>query len=629
MTGVLRVKYLFLLSCSIAVSSPACAQDAALDDAERSDRDITVLASGFAEPRDETGAAISVIDRKRLDQLQSTTINDALRTLPGVSVALRGPVGTQTSVFIRGANSSQTLVLIDGVRVNDQSSPNAQYDFGPLLSGNAARIEVLRGPNSIVWGSQAIGGVVNIEMERSEGPFHVDSALEYGYADTLSGHANLSGTAGILETSFGGSYYRTDGISALTGAPGAELDGSRIYALNGRLKINIAPSFSLDLRGYFNDSRVSYDSPFSGGADSLAVANNDQFVAYVGANLDLADGRFRSRVAYTRTDIDRLGTDPVVFSFNNYVAQGTTDRFEYRGTFDLADFVTIVAGAEYEKIRSSVSFEGFAPDLAEDSVTSGYAQITLRPLTGLSVTGGVRHDSYNDYGDHTTLGGNLAYTPNGGQTVLRATYGEGFRAPTLTEGQPPYGNPALKPETARNLDAGIEQALLDGRVRLGATYFRRRTTDQIVYSFTTGQSENIERVDTDGLELTLEAVPSRTLHIEANYTLTDAINRSGGDAGNRLALRPKHSGTVSADWESPIGLKLGGTLTIAGDSFDDAANVVRIDGYAVFDLRASYALTEKIELYGRVENLFDENYTVVSGYGTFGRSAYAGVRARF
>ncbi len=623
------MKYLFLLGCSIAVSSPALARDAALDDVESSEKDITVLASGFAEPRDETGAAISVIDRERLDQLQSTTINDALRTLPGVSVALRGPVGTQTSVFIRGANSSQTLVLIDGVRVNDQSSPNAQYDFGPLLAGNAVRIEVLRGPNSIVWGSQAIGGVVNIEMERSKGPFQVDSGIEYGYADTLSGHANLSGTTGILETSFGGSYYRSDGISALTGAPGAELDGSRIYAMNGRLKINIAPSFSLDFRGYYNDSRVSYDSPFSGGANSLAVANNDQFVAYVGANLDLADGRFRSRVAYTRTDINRLGIDPVVFSFNNYVAEGTIDRFEYRGTYDIADFVTIAAGAEYEEIQSSVSFEGFAPDLAEDSVTSGYAQLTLRPIIGLSVTGGVRHDSYSDYGDHTTLGGNLAYTPNGGQTVLRATYGEGFRAPTLTEGQPPFGNPALKPETALNLDAGIEQALLDGRVRLGATYFRRRTTDQIVYSFATGQSENIERVDTDGLEFTLKAVPTRTLHIEANYTLTDAINRSGGNAGNRLALRPKQSSTVSADWESPFGLKLGGTLTVTGDSFDDAANAVRIEGYVVFDLRASYALTEKIELYGRVENLFDENYSVVSGYGTFGRSAYAGVRARF
>lgn len=627
------MKYLFLLGCSFALSAPVLAQETVEDEGVIAspvrDNTITVLASGFAEPRLETGAAISVIDKVRLDQLQITTVGDALRTLPGVSVATRGPVGTQTSVFVRGGNSSQTLVLIDGVRVNDPSSPNAAFDFGPLLAGNATRIEVLRGPNSIIWGSQAIGGVVSVETVGSDGPLQIDSAIEYGADDTFSGRANLSGTAGIFELSSGGSYYRTDGISALIGAPDAEADGSRIFALNGRLKINIAPNFSLDFRGYYNDSRVSYDSPFSGGADSLAVADNDQLVIYAGANFDLADGRFRSRLAYTRTEIDRLGSDPVVFSFNNYVASGTIDRFEYRGAYDLANFATITAGAEYEKILSSVSFEGFTPDLAEDSVTSGYTQLTLRPLTGLSVTGGVRHDSYSDYGDHTTLGGNLAYTPNEGQTVLRATYGEGFRAPTLTEGQPPYGNPALKPETARNLDVGIEQALLDERVRLGATWFRRRTSDQIVYSFLTFQSENVERVDTDGLELTLQADPTRTLHIEANYTLTDAINRSGGNAGRRLQLRPQHSGTVTADWESPIGVKLGGTLTLAGDSFNDAANSVRIEGYTVLDLRASYALSEKIELYGRVENLFDESYTVVTGYGTFGRSAFVGARARF
>lgn len=623
------MKYLFLLGCSVVVASPAFAQNATRDDAEGSDAEITVLANGFAEPRAQTGAAISVIDKVRLDQLQITTVNDALRKLPGVSVATRGPVGTQTSVFIRGGNSSQTLVLIDGVRVNDPSSPNAAFDFGPLLAGNAARIELLRGPNSIVWGSQAIGGVVSVETTRSEGPLQVTGSAEYGSDETVSGYANLSGAVGIFELSAGGSYYDTDGISALIGAPNAERDASRIFALNGRVKVNLAPNFSLDFRGYYNDSEVNYDSPFSGGANSLAVANNDQLVLYAGANLDLADGRFRSRMAYTRTDINRLGTDPVVFSFNNYVASGTIDRFEYRGAYDLANFATIAAGAEHEELRSSVSFEGSAPDLAEDSVTSGYAQLTLRPVTGLSVTGGVRLDSYDDYGDHTTLGGNLAYTPNGGQTVLRATYGEGFRAPTLTEGQPPYGNPALKPETARNLDLGIEQALLGDRVRLGATYFRRRTTDQIVYSFVTFQSENIERVDTEGFELTLAADPTGSLRIEANYTLTDAINRSGVNLGRRLQLRPQHSSTVTADWQSPFGLKLGGTLTLTGDSFNDAANTVRLEGYTVFGLRASYVLTEKLELYGRVENLFDKSYTVVTGYGTFGRSVFAGIRARF
>lgn len=615
------MKYLLFLTSSLVLAAPAWADEAPTPD------EIVVLASGFEEPRVETGQAISVVEGDRLDQLQSVTVMDALRTLPGVSVARRGTVGGQSSLFIRGANSSQTLVLIDGVRVNDPSSPNAAFDFGPLLAGNAHRVELLRGPNSIVWGSQAIGGVVNVEMRRPDGPLGIDANLEYGAHDTLAGGANISGTAGIVEASFGGSFFRTDGISTLVG--GAELDPSRLYALNGRLKLNLTDTFNLDFRGYFNDSRVAYDSAFSGGANSLPVAYSRQFVAYAGANLDLADGRFRNRVAYTRTDIARRGEDPVVFSFNNYVVSGTIDRVEYRAAYDLAEFLTLTAGAEYEKIHSTTSFEGAAPDIADDSVTSGYAQATLRPIEGLTLTGGVRYDSYTDYGGHWAFGGNLAYTPNNGATVFRATYSEGFRAPTLTEGQPPFGNPGLKPETARNLDLGIEQQLFDDRLRLSATYFRRRSDNLITFSFVTFQSENIAKVDTDGVELTLSADPISTLHVEGSYTLTNAFNRFGANFGKRLERRPQHSGSLTVDWETPLKLKLGGTITVTGDSFDDAANLVPLEGYTLFDLRASYPLSRRVELYGRIENLFDARYTVVSGYGTYGRSAYGGVRVRF
>lgn len=623
------MKYLFFLTTSLVLATPALADEAA-SDAATNPNDIVVLASGFEQPREETGQAISVIGRDRLDQLQSATVSDALRTLPGIAVAKRGAFGGLTSVFIRGGNSSQTLVLIDGVRVNDVSTPNAQFDFGSLLAGSVDRVEVLRGPNSIIWGNQAIGGVVNVQTYKPKGPLGIDAGLEYGYADTVSGRANISGTAGILEASFGGAYYRTDGITAIT--PGTERDGSRIYTLNGKLKVNLTSNFNLDFRGYFNDARVEYDNGFAfttTPGNALPVAFNKQFVFYAGANLDLADGKFHNRIAYTRTDVDRIGTDPEAFSYNNFKAQGTIDRFEYRGSYDLADIATITAGAEHEKTYSYVQYETDPSTTQETSVTSGYAQLSLRPITGLTVTGGVRHDSYTDYGSHTSLGGNLAYTPNEGQTVLRAAYGEGFRAPTLSEAQPPFGNINLKPETGRNLDVGIEQKLLGDRISATATYFRRRTTNQIVYNPSSFQSENIERVNTDGLELSLIADVTDTLHVEGNYTLTNSYNRSGANFGKRLQLRPQHAGTVTADWTSPIGLKVGGTLTVAGDSFNDAANLVRIKGYTLFDLRAAYPITKTVEIYGRIENLFDTKYTIVTNYNTYGRSAYAGVRVRF
>jgi vitamin B12 transporter len=609
-------------SVTVLALLPACAF------AQGANEDIVVTASGFEQPRSETGQAISVIDEERLNELQAVSITDALRTLPGVTVAARGPVGSQSSVFLRGGNSSQTLVLVDGVRINDPSSPNAAFDFGALLTGNIGRVEVLRGPNSIIWGSQAIGGVINVQSLAPTEVLVARVGAEYGYADSVKANANLSGTSGMFEGSVGGAFYRTDGISALAG--GTEKDGYENYAANGRLKVNLATNFALDFRGYYNRGTIEYDSPFGGGANALPVSKNRQFTGYVGAQFDFADGRFRNRVAYARTDISRVGSDPVVFSFNNFDVEGTIDRFEYHGSFDVADAATIVFGAEHERTFASTSFEGAPADVARNKVSSGFGQLILRPLAGLTLTGGVRYDDYSDYGGQTTLGGNAAYTPNGGATVLRATYAEGFRAPTLSEGQPPFGNPGLRPETARNFDLGVEHRFLDGKAQVFATWFNRRSNDQISFSFVTFQSENIGRVKTEGVELGFALQPTDRLSIQANYTLTDAINRSAGaNFGNRLELRPQHSGSFTLDWQTPWQVKLGGTLLLTGDSFDNAANTVRLDGYALANVRAALPVTEAVELYGRVDNVFDTEYTTVARYNSYGRNAHVGVRARF
>ena len=617
------MKFQLLLSAAaLAAVVPGVAQAA-----EAAPEEIVVLASGFAQRADRTGQAITVVSRDRIETLQAVTIGDALRALPSLSVAQRGPVGTQSSVFVRGGNSSQTLVLIDGVRVNDPSSPNAAFDFGGLLAGNTERIEVLRGPNSIVWGSQAIGGVINIETAKPTGPLALRGSAEYGAYNTANARLNLSGSQGAVGYSLGGTVYRTDGFSVFA-APGAEADGGRQAALNGRVTVALAPGLSLDLRGNWSRVRSSYDSAFSGGANSLAEARNTQWYAYAGLNLEALGGRLRSRVAYTRSDIDRRGTDPVVFSFNTYLATGLTERIEWRSVFDLTPRVQIAAGLEHEAIRASTSFEGARPDRASNRVNGGYLQLSLRPLEGLTLTGGLRHDVYSDYGAHTTLGGNLAYTPNGGRTVLRATYAEGFRAPSLSEGQPPYGNPLLKPETAQNVDIGIEQALLGDALSATVAWYHRRSTNLIVFSATTFRSQNIGRAEANGIEAALVLRPSRTLRVEASYALVDAFDRSFSNANQRLPLRPQHSASISLDWESPIGVKLGTSLFLVGDSFDNAANTVRIDGWRRVDLRASLPLPHGLELFGRVENLTDERYQTVAGYNTPGRSAFVGARFR-
>ena len=596
--------------------------------AQAADDDIVVTASGFEQPRSEAGQAIEIVGRARLDQLQSATIAQVLQTVPGVSVATRGGLGGQTSAFIRGGSSAQTLVLIDGVRINDLTSPNGAFDFGALMTGNIGRVEILRGPNSVIWGSQAIGGVVNIQSIAPVDGFEGRLGAEFGGYDTKRLNANIAGTKGVFEGSVGGAFVKSAGISALAG--GTERDGYANATGNARLKVNISDSFTLDFRSYYNRAKVEYDSEFGVGANGLPVSRNRQFVGYVGAQFDMLDGRFHNRIAYTRTDLRRIGTDPIVFSFNNFNVRGAIDRMEYHTAFDLNDALTLVAGLEYERTFASTSFEGAAPDVARNDVVSGFGQIIVRPVTGLTLTAGVRHDAYSDYGGQTTLGGNLAFTPNEGRTMFRATYAEGFRAPTLTEGQPPYGNLQLKPETARNFDLGVEQQFLEGKAQLFATYFNRRSNNLIAFSPVSFQSENIDKVTAKGLEIGLDLNPSSQLDIRASYTLVDAINRTGGDTfGNRQALRPQNSFSLTADWQTAFGLSLGSSLLVIGDSFDDAANNVRLNGYAIWGLRASMPLSDALEVYARVENMLDAQYTVVSGYNSFGRHATIGVRAKF
>jgi vitamin B12 transporter len=245
-------------------------------------QDIVVTASGFEQPREQVGQAITVITRDVLDRNQTSVISELLRTVPSVAVARNGGVGGVTSTFIRGGDSSQTLVLIDGVRINDPSSPNAAFDFGSLLTGNIGRVEVLRGPNSVIWGSQAIGGVVNVQTLEPTDALAVNARVEYGYRDTAQGVVNISGTSGVFSSSVGGGYFHTDGISAL--AAGTERDGYKNTSANGKLKIAVSDGVNVDLRAYYNRSKVQFDDPFGATPNTFPETKNEQFVGYAGLN---------------------------------------------------------------------------------------------------------------------------------------------------------------------------------------------------------------------------------------------------------------------------------------------------------------------------------------------------------
>lgn len=628
-------KFFLLLSAAV-IAAPAYAQDTPDTDAP----EVVVTASRVAQPASEIGQAVTVIDRAEIERRQTVVVSDLLATTPGVTVTRNGTLGALTGVRIRGAEADQTLVVIDGVRVNDPASTGGGFDFGNLLSSSVERIEVLRGPNSVPWGSQAIGGVVNIITAAPTEGVQARANAEYGYADSMFASAGVSGKSGPVSGSLTGGYLKTDGISSA--ASGTERDGYRQYGATGRLGVEFAPGIGLDLRSYFADSKVEIDDGFDPEtfvvADSLAYGTTQELYGYAGLHANFADGRFNNRVAFTIADINRDNLSQPGGDVS-FIGRGRSERYEYQGDFRPLDEVRVVAGVERENSRFN---DGFT--FADTGITSVYGQLIVKPLDILTITGGVRNDDHEDFGSHTTFGANAALALWTGTTV-RASYGEGFKAPTLYQLFSAYGNRDLDPETARNFDIGIGQAFLGDRVRAGVTYFNRRTRNQIDFRDCSpeeqamvgsicvdrpfGVYDNVARAEADGVEFTLALRPVDALTLTANYSYIHTENRAtGANFGNDLARRPKQTASVNADYRFAFGLSVGGTVTMVGDSFDDAANTVQLDGYALAGIRAEMPINDRIALYGRVDNLTDARYETVTGYGNYGRAAYGGVRLR-
>lgn len=644
-----RFAVLPLLFCSAAaLSQEAPRPDAA---APVTGADIVVAANRAPVDVERAVPSVTVLDKAAIDRAQDLSVADLLLRTPGVSLSRNGGYGTSTSLRIRGAEADQTVVVIDGVKINDPSSPGGGYNFANLLVGDAARIEVLRGPQSILWGSQAIGGVVNVvtplPTQALEGSFDVEG----GSRDTVTARAALGGITGPLAWRVGAQTFTTAGISALSA--GTERDRYTNQNVQGRAILTLAPGVSADVRGSWANGRNDFDG-FSG--DTFEYGQTREFVGYAGLNVDLFDARFRNRIGYGYTDTDRDNLDPARPSQpRTFDAAGRNYRVEYQGTLALAAGVDAVFGVENEVSRFRTASSGFAapfalgdPARGRAGLTSVYGQLNLAPLAGLTLTGGLRHDDHSRFGGQTLFaGGGNWLLPSG--TVLRASYSEGFKAPTLYQLFSEYGNRALAPEQAKGWEAGAEQRFLDGRIAIGGTYFERRTRDQIIYNGCTttstdplclvpgsttdrrfGYYRNVARAFARGIEAVARAQVGEHLGLDGNYSWIVSEDRSAGSAyGNWLPRRPRNTANVSATYSFAGAGSLGVAARWAGSSFDDAANRTRLDAYTLVDLRGELPLSGDVRLFARVENLFDERYETVARYGTLGRSVYAGLRGRF
>jgi vitamin B12 transporter len=616
-------KYLFF-GVLVAMSAPAWAQDEAA---------ITVTATGVPGAVESTGQPVTVIGREEIDAVQGADLARVLAHAPGVSVSRNGAPGGFTGVRVRGAAAEQLLVLIDGVRVADPAAPSGGFDFGGLLTGNVDKIDLLRSSNSTIWGSDAIGGVLAVSTRADTG---LRASAEYGARDTL--FATVSGGVGGERGFLGGSLSRFHGDGFSSAAGGSEADGFAQWDASGQGRLKLAPGLSAFVRGRYASGRAELDglaAPAFVLADTAETQRTRQSSLATGLAYDR--DAWRVTAAWSRAETRRRGFDPALGNGPTFTSDGVSERLDLSGEWRPRGAVSLDFGGDYEEVRFRTLF-----DYPERTHSAGaYAQLGVEsgPLVAHA---GARRDDHARFGGATSFGADASYALGHGWR-LRASIREGFKAPTLFQLLSDYGNAALRPERSTSVDLGLAWRTRDAVPYASATLFRRDSDNLIDFVSCFGATsgicagrpfgtyDNVGRVRAQGLELEADAEVLPRLTARLTYSLVETENRTPGspDRGNSLARRPRHTLSLGGSWQAwREGPTLGAELRWASRAFDDAANRVPLRAWAVVDLTASWPVAERVELYGRIENVANARYQTAAGYASPPRGAFLGARVR-
>jgi vitamin B12 transporter len=630
---------------ALALSSAAQAQEM-----ENSDGGVTTLkrllvTDGRTEVEQEkSGRAFTVITGEQLEANQVRYVGDALRMVPGFAVSRTGSHGGMTQVRVRGAEGNHLLVMVDGVEISETAS--GEYDFGGLIVDDVDRIEVLRGPQSAFWGSNATAGVVNIITRRGERNVFTGSARsEIGSDGTFLGGVSLSGGGENYDVALSGAFRRNEGFNISDF--GSEKDGDSNATLNGKIVVDLTPDFSVDGTVRYVNRRSDVDpQSFMTGLvlDANDATATREFFGSVGATLTSFDGMLAQRARFSGSDTLRdnfqAGT---ITSWN----QGRRLNGSYQATleFDSDNARTrITGGYEWEQ-------ETFLPshltETFERTTHSFIGEYRGEYFDQFFLNAAVRRDLNDRFADATTYSISGAWlVPNSG-TRLHASVGTGVTNPTFFEqfGFVPAtftGNPNLVPEKSFGWDIGVEQTLFDGALVADITYFNQNLTNEIATLFGGPPLFLSSPINRNGISKRQGVEIAATLNLTsgvsatASYTYTDATEQTtaGGPRVDEVR-RPKHSGSLGLAYLFLDGkARVFGDVVFNGEILDNAfvpglPPRVKLDGYTVVNIGGSYKFNEHFEAYGRVENLFDERYEEIFGYNTPGRTAFLGVIGTF
>lgn len=591
---------------------------------------VVVTATRVEQLLSTVGSSITVVDHAQLEERQCVSAYDALREVPGLDVVQLGGAGGTVSTFLRGAASEQTLVLVDGVQMNDPAGLGRGADLANMPAQNIERIEVLRGPQSTLYGADAIGGVINIITKKGAGPFGGEVSVEAGSFNTFNEKAAVRGGTSNYNYSVGLSRQDSDGISNASEKGGnTEKDGYGRTDLSARLGWTPVDEFEANLLIHWNQADYDYDDFMNGlPVDGDNRGESDFLSLYGEGKGKLLDGRWRPRVGGSWVSQSREDTS----SIGNSSFDSLLQKLEWQNDLYLGNANLFTVGVEVQEESAESTYEsfGYVDKFAEQTARhrSVYAQdiVTVGPLT--STVGG-RVDSYDSFGTESTWRVAPSYDVEPTGTRFKGSYGTGFKAPSLFQLYSAYGSPELNPESCQGWDAGVEQEVMGDALLLGVTYFENRFDDLIDYDFVTMKYGNISEAETRGVETFARAKPAADLSMRAAYTYTDTENKATDE---RLLRRPRHK--VSLDTTYAFTVKLKGTVSViyVGERSDMdfvTYTATRLDNYVLVNLYASYDVWRNVTLFGRIENLADEDYEPALGYGSPGRAGYGGVKVTF
>ena len=635
--GPRRGRSLLLSTTSLLILVPA---SVAAQEATRLDG-IVVSSSRIETPAAAVGSAISSISGEELQRRQIRRIEDALDLLPGVTVRRPGGIGNPAAVSIRGLGPRNTLILLDGVEIGDTSRSQVAYEFGTIPVEDVERIEVLRGPQSTLYGSDASGGVVNIITKRPTKPYEGYARLEGGSYGTVESAAGVRGKVGRFTYGASAFGFQTDGISAFSkNRGGKELDGHETYSGRADLGYEVTDNLRISAWASQSEAKIEYDQSNMDLIDQW-FTKRERF-ARGQAVLDTLGGKWRhtAGISHSTHERDFKGAQNPQ---RGDQFDGTKTKVDYLGDLRIAPGHRLVTGLESEWDTIDQVAPAFANTFengvidANARTSAGFVEYRATLFDSAFLTAGARHDEHDRFGGATTWRLTAAYLIQPTETKLRASYGTGFVTPSLFEMfDPCLGNRNLKAEKSKGWDAGIDQYLWGDRVVITGTYFDSKIDDQIRFDFSRPQPQgcafdfggylNVEKVHSKGVELEVRAKLDKDLFLRGHYTYIDARNAITGE---RLRDVPWYQGAVALDWRFMERASAGATVRFRGEAESGFGTGQRVGDFATLDLRAAYQVTDAVSIYGRVVNLFDADYEEIYGIGTPGISAYAGVRVRW